>query len=338
MKISTKISEPPDKYLEQEGYDIRIAILKTVYLQEAIGQARISLFYSNKEEYRNDVEEREAYILRSMHLRHAILDLNNSFDILLQVPWFLYRMWEEFNSTGSLYRPKRNKRNRRVVNQDIIRNSEGWVLRASRSCNYGNMERYHERYKQHEFALIFEQLIRFNKEYIYNDNKNFTVRMLANTIKHIGNLELLELNNPTKFSMNLNTNYGFIHLDEEDLNRRNLAVELPQEFLITTVDGKTRKGIIKHYYNSDMYVNIDYYGGESFRGKDIVRRDISYSIEDVYNECSDYLESIEEIYNQIAEFLDDNKYLTKISKQDTKVRQSNDIHLDKYLKSTPPTT
>ncbi|PHV71574.1 hypothetical protein CS063_03125 [Sporanaerobium hydrogeniformans] len=52
----------------------------------------------------------------------------------------------------------------------------------------------------------------------------------------------MELNEATKFSMNLNTNHGLVHINEQGLNEKNLVVELPQEFLVTTTDGEKRKG------------------------------------------------------------------------------------------------
>lgn len=55
---------------------------------------------------------------------YSIEDLNNSFDLLIQIPWMYYRIWGCFNSGGSLRTGSLKNRN------DIVRNTDDWVYVA----------------------------------------------------------------------------------------------------------------------------------------------------------------------------------------------------------------
>ena len=87
-----KLKEIPEKlygpefYMEIELKDVRLAVSKINDFIETLRDASLSLIYCDKDEHPG-VEERLLNIVRRNHIRHAIVDLNNAFDILLQVPW-----------------------------------------------------------------------------------------------------------------------------------------------------------------------------------------------------------------------------------------------------------
>lgn len=72
----------PEFYYEQKGYDVRLAIMKVKDFKETFGDATLSLIYANPNKYIEKTKIERDFICRH-HLRHAIMDLNNSFDLLL---------------------------------------------------------------------------------------------------------------------------------------------------------------------------------------------------------------------------------------------------------------
>ena len=125
----------PEFYMEIESKDVRLAICKIEDFIDTLGDASLSLIYCDKQEHPG-VEERLMNIVRRIHIRHAIVDLNNAFDILLQVPWFLYRCWNEFNIGGRYCHP------RHKAEDDIVRNTSEWVENVQNTCNYRNVIKY----------------------------------------------------------------------------------------------------------------------------------------------------------------------------------------------------
>lgn len=93
----------PEYYMEYENKDVRLSVSKINDFIETLGDSAVSLIYSNKEEYHN-VDNRLLNIIRRIHIRHAIIDLNNCFDILLQVPWFHYRIWNTILAESTVTR------------------------------------------------------------------------------------------------------------------------------------------------------------------------------------------------------------------------------------------
>lgn len=114
--------------METEGLDIRLAVLKMNDFLETLGDAYVGLTYANPAEHPN-AKELELSVIRRIHLRHAVIDLNNCFDLLLQVPWFFYRIWENYNPGENLYQHNRlnNGVDRSKNPLTIVRNNDGWV-------------------------------------------------------------------------------------------------------------------------------------------------------------------------------------------------------------------
>lgn len=98
-------------YHEVPNYDSRIAIRKFLDARDTIGFAKFSLSYIGTDPCNN----RDKNFARIIHLRHAIEDLNNSFDLLLQIPWFYYRAWEAFNKGGVLSQSDKTLTNVRAL-------------------------------------------------------------------------------------------------------------------------------------------------------------------------------------------------------------------------------
>ena len=125
MKKSKHIVYPPEYYLEIPEKDVRLAVKACNGFMNTIKMAEFSL---RSVKILAD-EELDNIVINIAHLRHAIEDLNNSFDLLLQIPWMHYRIWEAFNHSGCL-------RKGRLKNKcEIERNSDCWVLKAEENCN-----------------------------------------------------------------------------------------------------------------------------------------------------------------------------------------------------------
>jgi len=86
-------------YMDVPGNDGRIAIKKFNDARDTMAMARFSLSYIEN----SPSDELGKNFARVIHFRHTIEDLNNSFDLLLQIPWFYYRIWAKFNFSGECY-------------------------------------------------------------------------------------------------------------------------------------------------------------------------------------------------------------------------------------------
>jgi len=86
-------------YMDVPGNDGRIAIKKFNDARDTMAMARFSLLYIEN----SPSDELGKNFARVIHFRHTIEDLNNSFDLLLQIPWFYYRIWAKFNFSGECY-------------------------------------------------------------------------------------------------------------------------------------------------------------------------------------------------------------------------------------------
>lgn len=206
----------PEFYMEYEQKDIRLAVSKVNDFIETLGDASLSLVYSDKQEHPG-VEERLLNIIRRTHIRHAIVDLNNAFDILLQIPWFLYRCWIEFN-TGGRYCHTRHR-----ANDDINRNMCDWIEKVENTCNYKDAIKFlygSSDTKLNELASRYEY---FNNTFRFNSSKKIVVREIANQLKHKHNIKLKEFYEPYDFNMTING-------QELNLKGNNLSSEIRVEF------------------------------------------------------------------------------------------------------------
>lgn len=308
----------PEFYMEYESKDVRLAVSKINDFIETLGDASLSMIYSDKDEH-SGVEERLLNIVRRNHIRHAIVDLNNSFDILLQVPWFLYRCWNEFNTGGLYCHPKHKAKN------DVIRNQEGWVGKAEEACNYKNLIKFLKGSSEAELnslAVLYET---FNNDFRFNKNRSIIIREVANQIKHKHNIKLKEFNEPYAFHMIIN---GVeVNLKENDM--------YPQiSTMFYDLETNEEHGIIIARYKDDLEVDIEYKSGEKFLGKDLINQNNIYAIEELINEMVSYFDSIVELYNKIFEQLKDEIQINPFTKEPT-IKKTTDYNMDKFFKSVP---
>ena len=122
----------PEYYFEIPEYDARIAIKKFHDARDTMGMGKMSLSYIDTDET-DDITKN---FVRTIHLRHAIVDLNSSFDLLMQIPWFFYRIWKEYNQNGSLLERKLKNRG------EIVRNDSDWIEIAEASCEKKKVVKY----------------------------------------------------------------------------------------------------------------------------------------------------------------------------------------------------
>lgn len=271
----------PEYYMEVPGKDGRIAIKKFNDARDTMAMALFSLSYIK------DIpsDELEKNFAKTIHLRHAIMDLNNSFDLLLQIPWFYFRIWEEFNKGASLRTGQlKNKK-------EIIRNASDWVILAERDCDYKKVMKYLQVTSNPLETTIND----FFSDYIEGDGKPFTVRSLCNTLKHNHALQFEELYEPYDFCMNING---------EKINLRDERIGIRFEQRILKKDNPDDEvGKIKYNYADDFSIDYEYAQGEIFRYEDCVDAKYRLKIHDVYEECYKYFDALvklfEAIYNQI---------------------------------------
>lgn len=272
---------PPEYYMDVPGNDGRIAIKKFNDARDTMGFSRFSLSYIS-DDSSNETGKNFAKII---HLRHAIEDLNNSFDLLLQIPWFYYRIWAEFNR-GALLQTHQLK-NRK----EIIRNTKNWVFLAERECEINKVKSYLKSVSN----PLEKKINDFSDKYVKGNGKPFTVRSLCNILKHNHALSFDELYEPYDFNLNINGK-------EIDLRKSRMGVQFEQSvFEKDNPDVEVGKIIIK--YNDDFSVDYEYNQGEIFRYEDCMNANQQLKIQEVYKECCDYFDALvelfEEVYNEI---------------------------------------
>lgn len=314
--------QDPEYYMEYELKDVRLAVSKINDFIETLGDASLSLIYSNKEEHPN-VEERALNIVRRIHIRHAIIDLNNSFDILLQVPWFLYRGWKEFNKGGKYAHPKRKAKN------DIVRNNGEWVEKVEDSCSYSDLVmKFLKRSTDPNLNTIAHYYEDFNAKFRFNTKKRFTVRSIANQLKHKNNIKLKEFYDPYDFNMIVNEKE--LKLKELKLSEKDLCVEIKQEFY--DMETNIKHGQIIARYIDDLEIDIEYNSGEKFFGKDLVNQRKLYSIDELLSEMENYFNSTIELYNNIYNVITNEIQRNPFMKE-PHIRNTNEYNMDKFFKS-----
>ncbi|MBE2977797.1 hypothetical protein [Priestia megaterium] len=323
MNLTDKPSNlySPEYYMEIEKYDLRLAVLKVNDFLETLSDATISIIYSNKDEYPN-LQGTELAFIRRIHTRHAVIDLNNCFDLLLQIPWFYYRIWQDFNPDGRFYNKDKNYFNKKK----IIRNTDGWVESSEQDCNYDKIIKFLENQSDQGLLKFKTHLNKFKRKYIFNRNKKFTVRTITNQIKHNNSLKVKELQAPTELNVEV-TPKKTINLKNEDLkmlcNGNFFDENNPQ-----SVAGK-----ISVKYEDDLYVDIEYKSGERFRGKDFVKPTQLYSLDDIYTELVSYRSAIISLYNELYKLIEPTLSINPSPLfKSINFKKAPSIDLDKYFK------
>lgn len=269
----------PEYYFEKEHYDCRIAIKKFHDARDTMGMAQLSLSYITQE----DQDNFEKNFVRSIHLRHAIEDLNNSFDLLLQIPWIFYRAWESFNLSGRL-------RSRTLKNRDdIVRNTDNWVYTAEQACSYNKLITYlevNQNTLKDKYEIFWNTYISLDQSH-----KPFTVRSLCNTLKHNHALLFKELYEPYDFNININ---GTVR----NLRQQNLGIEFHQEFY-DEANQNNVLGRVNYKYDSDLSVDIEFYTGEKFRYKDSSGDTNAFNLYEVFDECCRFHDALVDLFEDI---------------------------------------
>ncbi|KOR64105.1 hypothetical protein [Clostridium botulinum] len=292
--------DSPDSYFDVKGKDARLAVLKANDLYTAIFEARIELAYADKEYYKEQNEDID--FIRVLHLKNAISNLNKIYDISLQIPWFLYRIWNE----------------KKVVKSKIVRNKENWINEVEELCRETYINNFFKLYKSNLDGELIKLLNKFKREFIFNSKKEFTIRSLCNHIKHNGTIQPIELMQDTTFSVIIN--------DETT------TIDGDKEFGFTAKIKDNPKVVIKkkEYLTIDILYNdqkADF--SENFYGKDIYRK--NYSIEDIFKECENYLVGFKPVYDEYINML--NKHLIRIVPK-TEVNSTSPLELNRFFPNT----
>lgn len=271
----------PEYYMDIPGNDGRIAIKKFNDARDTMGMAHFSLSYIED----MPSEDLGKNFAKTIHLRHAIEDLNNSFDLLLQIPWFYYRIWAEFNRGASLQTRQLKNRN------EIIRNTTEWVFLAEKDCEIKKVRAY----LQSVSNPLEQKINNFFINYIEGNGKPFTVRSLCNTLKHNHALSFAELYEPYDFYLDLNGK-------KTNLRTAGIGIRFEQR-IVEKSNPDVEVGKIKYNYADDWSIDYEYDQGEVFRYEDCIDGNQRLRIQEVYQECCDYFDALvdlfEEVYNEI---------------------------------------
>lgn len=328
FKESPKKLKTPEFYMEKEGYDIRLATLKINDFLDTLGDATTSITYANKSEHPN-VPDEELSIIRRIHMRHAIMDLNNCYDLLLQIPWFYYRIWQEYNQGGSFYNKKfqfviNGENKERKFKLNITRNVDGWVEEVEKECDYAKVLQMLEHQTDQDVMQFKASLKNFTNNYVFNFGKNISIRRIANQIKHNGSLKVKELYKPYEFNVSSPSGQT-INLKDSGLGARfnaNFYVEdNPQDEI----------GEMQVAYTDDLYIDISYPTGETFRAKDYIKSESLYSLDDIYDELINYRESLINLYNDLHVLIEPNLDYNPLLPS-RKAKKNSTINLDAYFK------
>lgn len=301
----------PEFYHEIPDYDSRIAIRKFLDARDTMGMAKFSLSYIDTVQ----VDDFEKNFVKTIHLRHAIVDLNNSFDLLLQIPWLYYRAWKAFNNDGALRSKDYSNFN------EIVRNDADWVYCAEREYSLQKLLKYLNS-TQNPLKMKIEN---FKKKYINNNSKHFTIRTLCNIMKHNHILSFEELYEPYDFNVTIN---GI----SRNLRQNNLGIRFEQNFYDKSHPDEIL-GVIKTSYERDLSIDISYSGSDEFRSSDSIHAN-RYKIMEVLKECIDYFDAtvdlFEDIYGEIYPKLIPCLSLT--NGQEPNINKGiNNINLNKYF-------
>lgn len=307
----------PEYYMEIENYDVRLAVLKINDFLETLGDATLSLIYSDKSEHEN-IKGLELNLVRRIHIRHAIIDFNNCFDILLQIPWFYYRGWKEFNRGGAFY-------NKKAKIKEVVRNTDGWVETAEENCQYFRVKQFLESYSDQEIVDFKEALEDFNNTFRFNENKNVVVREIANQIKHKNSLKIAEMNTPYNVDLTLNGQ----KINMAKIKEKNLGLSIKRVFF--DLDSNKELGEVIINLEDDLIVDIKYKSGETFRGKDYLKSESVYDLDDIHNELVAYREAIIRLYEKLHNLIEPNLSLNPAL--NLNINKTSSINLDKYFKA-----
>lgn len=302
---------PPEFYHEVPHLDSRIAIKKFFDARDTMGFAQFSLSYIDD----TPCTDFEKNFVKVIHLRHAIEDLNNSFDLLIQIPWMFYRVWNEFNCGGSL-------RSFYLKNKvEIVRNSNNWVYLAEQECSIKKLIAFLDSIS----SPLKQKLNDFSDTYIINPNKSFTVRTLCNTLKHNHTLSFDELYEPYDFNVNFRGK-------QINLRNENMDTYFEQTFFKQS-NPETPIGVIRTNYSKDLEIDIEYYNSDLFRYSDCTHQSNRYKILEVLHECINYYDSIVNLFDDIYNLIYPEIILSPIllSGEKINVKKEKNIDLNKYF-------
>ena len=310
--IPTATLLDPIHYMELEGHDCRIAVHKAKDFLKTLGDANLSMTYANCKEYKCPSDREQLYV-RRIHLRHAILDLNSCYDLLLQIPWFYYRVWEYYNFRGKLRTDKIKFQNK----EDIRRNTQHWVIKAEECCSAEKLNRFFNSEEEH--LQLKQKFSHFYRTQINYKNTS-TIRKLANQIKHNHNINFKELQEKPSFKLKIN---------EFDLPE-NKSLMIGSEFYELGNPEKVL-GKIEMKYTDDFYFDIHYKDGDSFYAKDYLNKDRIYSMDEVYDKLLDFHEGILDLYNCIIDDMKPKLQLNNLVNE-PRTTSTNKINMDRYFK------
>lgn len=308
--------QDPEFYMEIQDQDVRLSIVKANDMIETLYDASISVTYADEAEY-PDAEEMDKNLVRRIHTRHALLDLNNCFDLLLQVPWFHFRIWNQYNPGGPL------RTNDRKYQNNITRNTPNWVKEAEENCSYQKVVKYLERLTDSAIVAFVAELKQFRADYIFNQTKPFTVRSIANQMKHNHSLKLEEFHASYDFNVAINGVTG-------NLKDNQLYMQMDVPFY-TESNPSVTLGTMKVEMKDDLYVDVLYANGDEFYAKDYLKESSRYTLNDIHQELIDYGNALIDLYEKLLLVIEPNLVQNPFLPPAVK-RIGKPINLDKYFK------
>lgn len=308
--------QDPEFYMEIPDHDVRLSVVKANDMLETFYDASISVTYADEAEY-DDAEVMEKKLVRRIHTRHALLDLNNCFDLLLQVPWFHFRIWEQYNPGGPL------RTNDRRTHNNITRNTTDWVKEAEENCSYSKVVKYLEQLTDPDVVAFIADLKQFRADYIFNQAKPFTVRNIANQMKHNHSLKLEEFHVLYDFNVDING----VKNSLKD-NQLKMQVDVP---FFEASNPSVPIGNMKVEMNDDLYVDVLYTNGDEFYAKDYLKENSRYTLNDIHQELIHYGNALIDLYEKLLLVIEPNLAQNPFLPPAVK-KKGKPINLDTYFK------
>ncbi|WP_460271279.1 hypothetical protein [Bacillus sp. NEAU-Y102] len=272
----------PMLYMEFRGVDSRLAVSKLRGFLMTYGYAQYS-----KNKFKEEMKGGKGTRPR-MHMRYAVLDFNNCFDLLLQIPWVYYRMWENFNPKG-----------------DIQRGEDGWLDKVEGRCSWKRLSAGIKKLEDANMLRFLENLENFSANYLENVDKPFTIRQLANAIKHRGFIDLSEYQ--VGYGAKIETDKDTIPNYDKNDGYLRLDIDLHENGDMSTPTGKCT------VWNMDnVRVEYEYDGDCVFPSSDLVGSKV-YNSENIYIELCRFDKEIIKLFNEVRGIIEPKLELLSLS-------------------------
>lgn len=200
------------------------------------------------------------------------------------------------------------------MSNKIYRNTTNWVANAEQSCTFKKVKTYFANSSDPSLSSLKTKFENFCQNYIFNSNKPFTIRTLANQMKHNHSINFKEFYVPNDLNINLG---GQVI----NLKNANLGLSCTPKFYDKSIPN-VELGEMNVRYRNDLIIDIKYTSNEEFFAEDYLRLNNIVSIDEVYSEAIDYGNALALLYDDVFTILEPqlnpNPFITNVKKVTSK--------------------